>query len=115
MHGLPEISIKRLQSVQNIAAKLILQERKYDCATEACKTLHWLPIRARIEYKILTMVYKCLEGSAPEYLKELIKLRRPTREGLRSGLQVKPLIVPYTRQKTFASRSFSVKWSCSLE
>ena len=73
-----------------------------------CKTLHYLPIRARIEYKILTMVFKCLEGCAPEYLKELIKLRRPTREGLRSGHQVKPLMVPYTRQKTFASRSFSV-------
>ena len=54
------------------------------------------------------MVYKCLEGSVPEYLKELMKLRRPTREGLRSGTQIKPLIVPFTRQKIFASRSFSL-------
>ena len=108
MYGLPETSIKKLQCVQNIAAKLILKQGKYDSATEARKTLHWLPIRARIEYKILTLVYKCLEGNAPEYLKELITIHVPIREGLRSNERIKILKVPFTRYKTFAWRSFSI-------
>ena len=34
--------------------------------------LHWLPIRLRIEFKILLITFKVLQGSAPKYLIDLI-------------------------------------------
>ena len=42
---------------------------------EALKTLHWLPIQQRIEYKILTTIFKCIKGTAPQYLQDLIQLK----------------------------------------
>ena len=36
------------------------------------KDLHWLPIKERIDFKILCMTFKCLNGLAPPYLKELL-------------------------------------------
>ena len=39
--------------------------------------LHILPIRFRILYKILLTVFKCIHGSAPDYLKDLIVLSQP--------------------------------------
>ena len=55
--GLPDISINKLQRAQNRAARLILD---IPCSNNTChtssvemlKTLHWLPIKARIEYKL---------------------------------------------------------------
>ena len=65
---LPECLLKRLQFVQNCAAKLVLGRHKFDCSREALAELHWLPIKVRIDFKVLTLVHKCLSGDAPEYL-----------------------------------------------
>lgn len=48
LYGINEDLLNRLQLVQNMAAKLCLNRRKYDSATDALKALHWLPIRFRV-------------------------------------------------------------------
>ena len=70
--------------------------------------LHWLPVWERIEYKILTLVYKCIVREAPAYLIDMIWEKDMRHEGLRSNSDHKSLVVPRTRRQTFASRSFSV-------
>ena len=62
--GLQETDIDKLQCVHNMAAKLILNKDKEDSVTECFIKLHWLPIRTRIHFKILTLTYKCLNGQA---------------------------------------------------
>ena len=42
--GYPESQIKKLQRVQNVAARLISGRRKYDHITPVLKELHWLPV-----------------------------------------------------------------------
>ena len=42
--GVPDMVIKPMQRLQNMCAKLVLGLNKYDSATEALYTLHWLPI-----------------------------------------------------------------------
>ena len=74
----------------------------------ALKILHWLPVKKRTDFKILTLVHKCLSGQAPEYLKNLLVIQQGGREGLRSAMDSRKLIVPRTCYKTFADRSFSV-------
>ena len=72
--------------------------------------LHWLPIRSRVQHKIVTMVHKCVNLRAPEYLSNLLTYRseiRPSR-GLRSELNYRLLQVPRTKFKTFVARSFRV-------
>jgi len=34
-------------------------------------SLHWLPIRQRVTFKIALLVWKCVHGAAPPYLQEL--------------------------------------------
>jgi len=34
--------------------------------------LHWLPLRARILFKILTLIFKAQRGVAPNYLVDVI-------------------------------------------
>ena len=80
--GLPETDLNRFQRVQNITAKVVLGKGKFADPTDCLRTLHWLPIKYRVKYKILCMVYKCLPGNAPDYLKDLLKEYTTTRQGL---------------------------------
>ena len=60
--------LKKLQAVQNAAACVTTETRKFDHITSVMRELHWLPIRKRIVYKLAVPVYKCLHGLAPPYL-----------------------------------------------
>ena len=106
--GCPEVLIAKYQRVQNMCAKLVLSRSRYSSSTQALKDLHWLPIRLRIQFKICCLVYKCLFDKSPQYLKGLLTYKQSTRT-LRSSSKDFILNVPYTKYKTFASRSFSVK------
>ena len=112
--ALPECHLQRLQRVQNIAAKIVLNDG--DSSRSSLKRLHWLPVRQRIKHKVLTLVYKCLNDTAPSYLKDLLHPQTHRRSGLRSG-DTNLLSVPFVRRKTFADRSISIagpKWWNSL-
>ena len=110
MMGLPKCDLRKLQRIQNIAAKVTLQRQKHDSATACLKDLHWLPVQQRIDHKLLTIVYKCINGTAPQYLQDIIKAKTVSREGLRSqSLNAIELEIPRVTRKTFAARSFSVR------
>ena len=72
LYGLPQHLISRLQSIQNTEARAVTRTRKFDHITSVLKQLHWLPVRYRIVFKILTLVYKALNGTAPSYISELL-------------------------------------------
>ena len=68
--GLPDITINKLQHVQNMCAKLVLRMGKYDSPKDCMRQLHWLPIKYRIIFKVLVLTHKCLNGDAPQYLRD---------------------------------------------
>ena len=70
--------------------------------------LHWLPTTARIDFKVLTKVYKCLHGKAPKCLQDLLHHNMGANKGLRSESLMDLLITSWVKNKTFANRSFSV-------
>ncbi|KAI3360888.1 hypothetical protein L3Q82_012901, partial [Scortum barcoo] len=70
-----------------------------------CKELHWLPIKYRIEYKILLYTYKSIHNLAPSYLSDLLHVVTPSR-CLRSSSSIH-LTVPPARLSTMGSRAFS--------
>ena len=47
--------------------------------------LHWLPVKKRVDFKLLAITYKALHGLAPAYISNLIELHLPGRHGLRSA------------------------------
>jgi hypothetical protein len=108
--GANSTDILRLQRLQNWSAKLIFRANKRDHATPFIKELHWLTIKNRITFKILVMVYKCLNGLGPSYLATILSLYSPARTGLRSSSDTTRLtehrILPRTLQSA-ADKSFS--------
>ena len=100
--------LRKLQSIQNAAARLVTGAQRFDHITPVLRNLHWLPIRNRITYKVAMLVYKCLHGLAPSYLAEFC---RPVssvsgRQHLRSA-DTGGLVVPRT-PTSVGSPSFSV-------
>ena len=77
-------ALDKLQLIQNNAARIVSLRRKYDHITPVLQDLHWLPVKQRINYKILLMTYKALNGKAPDYISELVQLYVPRRPNMRS-------------------------------
>ena len=65
--GLPACVIQQLQSVLNTAVRLVAGSSQRDHVTSLLRDRHWLPVKQRIEYKLCTMVHRCLYGDAPAY------------------------------------------------
>uniref|UniRef100_A0A3Q3MWN2 Reverse transcriptase domain-containing protein n=1 Tax=Mastacembelus armatus TaxID=205130 RepID=A0A3Q3MWN2_9TELE len=94
LSGCPNMSIKSLQLIQNAAARVLTGTSKRDHISPILASLHWLPVKYRIEFKILLLTYKSLHNQAPSYLKDLIVPYYPNRP-LRSqsaGLLVVPRV-----------------------
>ena len=71
------------------------------------RKLHWLPVTKRIEFKIITMTYKALNGMAPSYICDLLQVHQPNRN-LRSASRGLSLVVPPHQPQTYGASSFSV-------
>ena len=68
-----------------------------DHITPVLISLHYLPVRERIKYKILVTVYKCLhQPHSPQYLRDLLWQHIPARL-LTSSNDPSCLVVPRTR------------------
>jgi len=74
--------------VLNAAARSIAGLRRSDHITGTLASFHWLKVPERIQFKLATIVYRSLNGTAPHYL--AADLRRlsdmPSRRRLRSSL-----------------------------
>ena len=68
LYGVPEKDLNKLQRLQNSAARLVTRTKPRDHITPVLRTLHWLPVRQRITFKILLIVYKIVNQIAPAYL-----------------------------------------------
>ena len=103
--GIQQDLIAKLQRLQNSATRLVSRARKFEHITPVCMKLHWLPIKFRIQFKVLLLVYKALNRLVPNYIKELLVPYKPRRH-LRS--EAKGLLdEPRTRLR-FGDRAFSI-------
>ena len=104
LYGIPQSILAPLQRVQNTAARLITGALKYHHVTPVLQDLHWLPISYRVKYKIVLLVFKALNGLAPEYINDLVVLYKPVRTLRSSGDNL--LRVPITKTNA-GDRAFS--------
>ena len=98
--------ISKLQKAQNCAARLILGRPRSESATSMLRTLHWLPAKARIEYKISVLYYDTLLSPMPLYLKYRFNSYVPDRVIVSEDSKL--LIIPKFNLKTFGDRAFTV-------
>lgn len=109
LYGLPDCELAKLQrAVQNAAARLLVSCKKNDPITPVLINLHWLPVRYRINFKILLLTFKAINGMAPSYIIDLINFRTITCYSLRSNEGVLLKHPSGEMKKSFGDRSFSV-------
>ena len=107
--GLPSQQTDRLQSVLNAAARVVFSARKYDRITPLLRELHWLRVPERIAFRLAVIVYRCLNGQAPQYMINEFRsvADMESRRRLRSA-STAALIVPQTEHVTIGDRAFPV-------
>ena len=107
LYGISDSLLHRLDMVQRSAARVVLRIRHGDrqSMTAALKQLHWLPVKWRVEYKLLVLVFRALHDQTPAYLASLITPYVPNR-ALRSAGQAL-LTVPRHNLERYGRRSFS--------
>ena len=102
LYGINDGLLRRLQSVQNAAARLVTGAGRRDHITPMLRRLHWLPVRQRVVFKVAELVHQSLDGVAPAYLINDCRLlsdagRRPLRS---SSSDIRTLVVPRTHLAT---------------
>ena len=83
---------------------MLTRTKPWQHITPTLKRLHWLPVKYRIDYKLLLLTYKALHALAPQYLSDLLENYTPARTLRSSDLGL--LTVP--RAKKLGDRAFSV-------
>ncbi|PIK38614.1 reverse transcriptase-like protein [Apostichopus japonicus] len=109
LFGLPDSTIKKLQKIQNTAARIVKRKGRKCRTTPLLKELHWLPISYRIQYKILLLTFCAHHLERPVYLSQLLLPYTPTRT-LRSSNKLF-LTVPKPGLKNYGYRSFQYSGS----
>ncbi len=106
-YGLPNTKLNKLQIVQNATVRVLIQVTKSDrrSMTAVRKDLHWLPIKARIEFKmLLVLAWKANNGTGHIYLSHLIHKRQITHNTRSSNTNL--LIIPATKLVTCGDKAF---------
>ena len=106
--GLPKYLLRKIQSILNRAARLIFSAPPRTPTTPFLVELHWLPITARIEFKLCLMTYKVIKSGEPKYLAELLSpLASVSDVALHSGNDPYRLSEPRAvHERSFGVRSF---------
>ena len=79
LYGIPVKHISRLQLTQNTLARVVIGKRYTDYSPFILKELHWLPINARVKFKIAMLNFKALNTGNPPYLASLLHRHTPCR------------------------------------
>ena len=102
--NLPAYLLKKLQKVQNYAARVVKKLKIRVSITKHLKGLHWLPVDYRIKFKIALLTFKSLNKLAPNYLASTIQMYQPVRS-LRSASR--NLLVKKRFSSRYGRRAFS--------
>lgn len=62
--------MRRLQSIQNAAARLVTGRARREHIQPVLRQLHWLPVADRVRLKMATLVHRSLAGKCPSYLSD---------------------------------------------
>ena len=106
--NLPNHALRTLQLLINSAARIVKGVNHYsrERVTPMCIDLHFLPVKARIQYKICLLAHKAIHTGDPRYLADLLSYReisttRPARASRRD------LVEPMLSRLVSVNRAFA--------
>ncbi len=92
--------------VQNASARVLIQAKNYDriSMTAVRKNLHWLSIKAKIDFKILVQAWKAYNEIGSKYLSDLLHKKHTTHNTRSADTNL--LNIPATKLVTCGDRAF---------
>ena len=78
LYGIADIDLTRLQHVQNQLARLVTKSPPFPRSLPLLCSLHWLPVRLRILFKINLLTYKTLHEKQPVYIHSMLAASLPS-------------------------------------
>ena len=103
LFGAPESTLDKVQRSLNALARVVTNGN--DNATTLMRSLHWLPVRQRITYKLALLTFKVNHTGSPHYLHSLLQPRVCSRS-LRSSAA--PTFEIPRHRTNIGKRAFSV-------
>jgi len=85
IHRADKKSIRKLQLIQNAAARVLTNTKRVDHISPVLKSLHWLPVGQITDLKVLLLVFKSRNGLGPKYINDLLHNYEPSRSLRSSG------------------------------
>ena len=107
LFGLPDCQLNKLQRVLNVSARLIYKLPRFCHITPILCDLHWLPIRYRINFKIILLTLKAIHGLAPKYISDLVVIKSST-YNLRSADSLFLSVPHINTKRTLGDRAFTI-------
>ena len=98
LYGTSAATLDVLQRAQNNLARVVCQRGGQTDARPLLRSLHWLPVKHRVTYKMAALTFKMMSSSMPAYSNDLIQTAVPVRPLWSSDAPL--LIAP----KTLSSR-----------
>ena len=96
--------VKKAQSIQNFACKIITKSRKYDHVTPLLRDLNWLPVDKLLYFRDASLTYKCVNNLAPDYLCNKLIKRSSIHDRRTRTHDSLPLLKTAAGQRSFAYR-----------
>ena len=84
-YGMPAYQRAKLLRIQNAVACLVCSTPRFSHITPVLADLHWLPVKFRVFFKILTLTFRAKHGLAPKYMTDLIATKNHSCYDLRSS------------------------------
>ena len=108
LYGLPNYQLNKLQRVLNASARLVCDAPRFFHISPLLRGLHRLPVKARIEFKILLITFKAIHCLAPKYLCDLLTFKSFLYNLRSSDSILLSMPAVHVRSKTWGERAFMV-------
>ena len=102
----PKYSINRLQKIQNSVARIVTRTSRSSHIIPVLKSLHWLPVQYRINFKLCCITHRALSLKEEPYYLNSLFINRLNSRSLRSS-SFNPLTLPFFNKKSNGFRSFA--------
>ena len=79
LFGIADKETIQLQCIQNSLARVVTKKPPLTCSVPLLCSLHWLPVKLRIEFKTCLLTYKAFTENQPNYLNATLTLVIPPR------------------------------------
>ena len=78
LYGIADMDVTKLQQVQNWLARIVTKSPPFTRSVPLLRSLHWLPVKFRILFKISLLTYKTIHERQPVYIHSMLAVSLPS-------------------------------------